>query len=148
MSLEDWLANGWLTEHLTSKQEIADLLGAADRDLASAGAEGLATDWKHNIAYNAALRCAAAALAACGYRARKGEQHYRLVHSFALTLGPGLKTTVRRLETARKKRHLAVYERPGAIGEAEAEEVLSVANQLREDVKDWLRENHSELVSS
>ncbi len=33
MSLTDWLNNGWLVEHKTSPQEIADLFGVADRDL-------------------------------------------------------------------------------------------------------------------
>jgi len=55
VSLEDWRANGWLIELETSRQEIADLLEAADHDLASAAAQGLGADWKHNIAYNAAL---------------------------------------------------------------------------------------------
>ena len=32
MSLADWLNNGWLLEHKTSSQEIADLFGVADRD--------------------------------------------------------------------------------------------------------------------
>ena len=34
MSLEDWLKNGWLVEHQTSRQEMVDLLAMADRDLA------------------------------------------------------------------------------------------------------------------
>lgn len=34
MSLKDWLKNGWLVEHKTSKQEIRNLLAIAERDLA------------------------------------------------------------------------------------------------------------------
>ena len=33
MSLKDWLDRGWLTEHQTSSQEIADLLALAERDI-------------------------------------------------------------------------------------------------------------------
>ena len=33
VSLQDWLKFGWLKEHKTSRQEIADLLAVADRDL-------------------------------------------------------------------------------------------------------------------
>lgn len=33
-SLTDWQENGWLREHRTSREEIADLLALADRDLA------------------------------------------------------------------------------------------------------------------
>ena len=41
MSLNDWARkHGWLTEHKTSRQEIADLLGVADRDLADCAVKG------------------------------------------------------------------------------------------------------------
>ena len=53
MSLNDWLNNGWLVAHKTSKREIRDLLGVADRDLNDCKAKGLSADWKLNIAYNA-----------------------------------------------------------------------------------------------
>lgn len=39
-----------------------------DRDLADSEAEGLSPDWRMNIAYNAALQAATAALAAAGER--------------------------------------------------------------------------------
>ena len=63
MSLKDWLKNGWLVEHKTSPQEITDLLGVMDRDLADCETPGLSPDWRLNIAYNAALQAATAALA-------------------------------------------------------------------------------------
>ena len=69
MSLKNWLSNGWLTEHKSSKQEIGKLLGIAERDLEQALTPGLRPDWRLNIAYNAALQTAVAALAALGYRA-------------------------------------------------------------------------------
>jgi hypothetical protein len=37
VSLQEWLRFGWLKEHKTSRQEIADLLAVGDRDLPSAG---------------------------------------------------------------------------------------------------------------
>ena len=72
MSLHDWLKNGWLTEHLTSSEEIKDLFDAVDRDLTDCQLPGLSPDWRLHIAYNAALLIAAAALAAAGYRPRPG----------------------------------------------------------------------------
>ena len=33
MSLQDWLRSGWLIEHETSREEIADLLGVIDREV-------------------------------------------------------------------------------------------------------------------
>ena len=85
MSLQDWLRSGWLIEHQTSRQEISDLLGMADRDLAQCRTPHLSPDWQLNIAYNAALQAATAALAASGYRAARDAHHYRVIQSLALT---------------------------------------------------------------
>jgi hypothetical protein len=64
MSLQDWLRNGWLTEHESSREEIADLSSVVDRDLRDCQSRGLSTDWQLSIAYNAALQVGVAALAA------------------------------------------------------------------------------------
>ncbi len=56
MSLQDWLRSGWIVEHPADRQEIADLLGVADRDLRDALTPGLSADWRLNIAYNAAVQ--------------------------------------------------------------------------------------------
>jgi hypothetical protein len=47
----------------------------------------LDTDWKLNIAHNAALQLSAAALAACGFRAARQAHHYRVIQSLTLTIG-------------------------------------------------------------
>jgi len=44
MSLQNWAEHGWLRSHTTSRQEIADLLAIADRDIADAGSGGISTD--------------------------------------------------------------------------------------------------------
>ena len=90
MRLRDWLRNSWLVEHKTSAEEIAGLLAIVERDLANAKLRGLSEDWRFNIAYNAALQAATAALAASGFRAAREQHHYRTVQSLALTIGwPG-----------------------------------------------------------
>jgi hypothetical protein len=80
-----------LTEHKTSQQEIADLLALADRDLNDCQVKNLSEDWRLAIAYNAALQCAAAALAACGYRAARQAHHYRVIQSLVHTIGADAK---------------------------------------------------------
>jgi hypothetical protein len=76
MSLEDWVNNGWLRRHETSRQEIADLLAIVDRDLADA--EGnISSDWRFGIAYNGALKLYTILLHASVYRLEKTLQHYR-----------------------------------------------------------------------
>jgi hypothetical protein len=88
VSLQDWLKDGWLTEHKPSRQEIRDLLGVADRDLADCSTPGLSADWRLNIAYNAGLQLATAVLAAAGYRATRNSHHYRVIQSPPIWLAP------------------------------------------------------------
>ena len=145
MSLSDWERNGWLVQHRTNRKEIADLLGLADRDLRDRAAKGLSEDWQLAIAYNAALQCATAGLAACGYRSSREAHHYRVIQSLALTIGADAKL-VSRLDAFRKKRNIGDYERSGLVSEKEAEEIAMLARQLRKDVENWLRKNHSHLI--
>ena len=55
MTLELWKQNGWLREHKTSRDEVAGILDLVRRDLVDAAREEVSTDWRFNIAYNAAL---------------------------------------------------------------------------------------------
>lgn len=95
MSLQDWLRSGWLTEHKTSREEIADLLLVVDRDIASSQTAGLIADWRLNIAYNAVLQLAVAALAAAGFRASRESHHYRVLQSLAYTVGTDARVIAR-----------------------------------------------------
>lgn len=145
MSLSDWERNDWIVQHRSSRKEIADLLGLADRDLRDYAAKGLSEDWQLAIAYNAALQCATAALAACGYRSSREAHHYRVIQSLAHTIGADGKL-VSRLDAFRKKRNIGDYERSGSVSEQEANEIATLARQLRQDVENWLRKNHADLI--
>ena len=145
VSLQDWLRNGWLVEHKTSKEEIANLLALAERDLKDAQTPGLSSDWRHNIAYNAALQAATAALAAAGYRASREAHHYRTIHSLAYTIKANA-ALIAQLDKFRKKRNMGGYEQAGVISEHEAGEIVGVARKLRDQVKEWLRANHPKLL--
>lgn len=145
MSLSDWARNGWLLPHRASPREIADLLAIVDRDLADSQAPGLSADWQLNIAYNAALQSATAALAASGYRASRGQHHYQVIQSLELTIGADRKV-VNRLDAFRKKRNLGGYERAGGISEGEAREMRELAIEIAQDVRTWLEGNHPALL--
>ena len=145
MRLNDWLKQGLLTTHRATHEEIADLLALADRDLRQCQAEALGPDWRLAIAYNAALQCATAALAAAGYRAAREAHHYRVIQSLECTLGWDA-DAVSALDAFRKKRHTAGYERAGAISEQEAREMLRIAQKLRQDIEAWLAQRHPDLV--
>ena len=145
MSLGDWLRNGWLVEHTTSTAEIGELLAIADRDLADCRVQGLSPEWRLNIAYNAALQASTAALAACGYRASREAHHYRVIQSLALTIGADA-SLVRQFDLFRKKRNIGGYERAGTVSDQEANEMIALAEQIRQKVRDWLVSYHPDLV--
>ena len=145
MSLSDWERNGWLTKHQTSPNEIRDLLQVVERDLADSAAEGLSPDWRMNIAYNAALQAATAALAAAGYRASRDSHHFRVIQSLRETIGAAA-SLVATLDAFRKKRNITGYERIGLVSDAEAEAMRSLASGLRDDVIAWLKADHGSLL--
>ena len=147
MTLRDWARNGWLLAHRTSPREIGELLGIVDRDLADSQTSGLSADWRLNIAYNAALQAATAALAASGYRANRDQHHYRVIQSLELTIGAD-RNLVNRLDAFRKKRNVGGYEKAGRISEGEAGEMRDLAQSLAHDVRVWLTRTHPDLLGS
>lgn len=147
MSLKNWQLSGWLVAHTTSPQEIADLLAVADRDLRDCMASGLSADWRLNIAYNADLQAATAALAACGYRAVREAHHFRVIQSLVYIIGLEGKT-VTQFDAFRKKRNIGGYERAGMVSDYEANEMLSLAQKIRERVESWLKEKYPELLAA
>jgi hypothetical protein len=126
-------------------KEIGDRLAVVERDLVNSAVVGLSPDWTLNIAYNAALQAAAAALAASGYRAAREAHHYRVIQSLAFTIG-STQSTIVRLDVFRKKRNLGEYERAGATTEQEAREMVALAREISREVRAWLAAHHPELV--
>jgi len=145
MTLKDWANNHWLTGHQTTAEEIQNLLLVSDRDIRDCRAEGLSPDWQMNIAYNAALQAATAALAACGYRAGREAHHYRVIQSLAFTVGIE-KNLILQFDQFRKKRNIGGYEQAGLVSKKEAEEMFQLAVELRNRVQIWLRINYPELL--
>lgn len=145
MSLARWASNGWLVAHQPSRQEIDDLLGLTQRDLTDARTVGLSADWRFNIAYNAVLQSATAALAATGYRAAREAHHFRILQSLEFTIGAERRTLIQ-LDQFRKKRNIGGYERVGSVSELEVNEILATATRVHDEVITWLRENHPQLL--
>jgi hypothetical protein len=145
VSLQDWLKFGRVRTHRTSRQEIADLLAVADRDLEACQTTGLVADWRFNIAYNAALQLAAAALAASGYQAERSNHRFRVIRSLEFTVAPDART-MRKFDLFRKKRNIADYERAETVSELEAEEMRSLAVSPRSSVRAWIAKNYPEYT--
>lgn len=146
MSLQNWLAQGWIQEHKTSPAEIASLLAVSDRDLANAQIETLASEWRLIIAYNSALRTSTAALAATGFRvSTQVSHHYYGIESLRFTIGLESRL-IAQFDRFRRKRNLSAYEQSGAVSELEASEMIALARHLRSRVQEWMEKHHPDLL--
>lgn len=110
MSLANLAKIGQLKEHVTSADEIARLLVAAERNLRDASAQGISDETRFDAAYKAIMQCALAGLAAAGYRPATNVpgHHQTMVQSLPLTLGVSRETMIV-LDALRKKRNINDY---------------------------------------
>jgi len=145
MSLEEWKNNGWLKEHRSSQQEIANLFAIVRRDLADAKAQQVSADWRFGIAYNAALKLCTILLVSEGYRPDKNLAHYRTLQALPLILGSDKKADAAYLDTCRVKRNTVEYDMAGAATTADADELIHFANGLLKEVEAWLALQHPDL---
>jgi hypothetical protein len=147
MTLQEWAGNGWLRPHTTSPEEIENLIKIVDRDLSDA-TEGISSDWRFGIAYNAALKLCTILLYASGYRAERSLQHYRTIQAMPFILGEERNDDAEYLEACRKKRNIVEYEYVGGATDDEADELIGFVKSLRDDVLRWLKMKYPHLVSS
>jgi uncharacterized protein (UPF0332 family) len=110
-----------------------------DCDLKDCEATKISPDWRLNIAYNAALQCAKAALAVAGYRPARESHHYRLIQSLAHTIQADNKLIIH-FDMFRKKRNISDYLRAGEVSDQEVTEMIALAKKLRTRVKNWMRD--------
>jgi hypothetical protein len=146
MSLQEWLKNGWLRPHKTSRNEIANLLAIVERDMKDAQGD-ISADWRFGIAYNAALKLCTALLYASGYQAEKTLQHYRTLQALSLILGDKWKPESDYLDKCRTKRNTVEYDSVGDASDADAHELLDFVGDFRLAVTDWLKEKHPDLIA-
>ena len=150
MSLESWVKNGWLKKHVTSRDEIMELLAVVRREMdfaqaisrgAEAGEEG---EFSH--CYDAARTLAKIALYACGYTASKGGgTHYYTIESLRLTIGLEADKVIY-LHSCTGKRGTSVYDRVGTISKREAKTLSSFTKDLLDITLKWLHSSHPELM--
>jgi hypothetical protein len=147
MTLRQWADNGWLESHVTSAQEIDNLMAIVGRDLADAGG-GISPDRRFGIAYNAALKLCTILLYAEGYRAARTLQHHRTIQALPLIMGPEHKADADYLDSCRKKRNIVEYDYVGGATEDEALELAAYVLELRGIVLGWLKQYHPQLLKA
>ena len=71
-----------------------------------------------------------------------------------MSLGKWLEFTIKadpkliqKLLVFSKKRNVATYDAAGNVSQQDVEQVLRLANELRQNVSTWLENNHPELMS-
>ncbi len=145
MSLEDWLNEGKLQKHLTSREELDRLFAVFERDIGDARAQNISADRRFATAYNAALMVARAALAVGGYRTSGEGNHYLAIHSLAYTIKPDERVIIL-FNKLRKKRNITDYEMTGMVSAQDVVETIELAQMLRRSFIDWLKTSRPELA--
>jgi len=145
MTLQKWFNYGWLKEHKTSREEIANLLMIVNRDLEDAAVD-ISHDWQFGIAYNAALKLCTVLLYAEGFRPERNLQHYRIIEALPMILGKKRRAGASYLNTCRTKRNIIEYDYVGGVSEKDVKELIEVVRELKKDVMKWVKEKHPELA--
>ncbi|MCK4327923.1 MAG: HEPN domain-containing protein [Candidatus Diapherotrites archaeon] len=137
MNLDKLLENGEISKTEPNKRDALVNLELAERDLKSAGdnLEKEDYDWSLAIAYNAMLQAARAFMFHKGYRPKGTYKHLSVVHFMFCFPDLFDATLVRLFDKIRKRRHIAIYERPRTVSESEAEQALANAEEFFEKVK-------------
>ena len=146
MSLTEFKQKGWIRPHVTSRQEVQDLLAIVDRDLKDAKVPHISSDWRFGIAYNAALKLCTILLYTQGYRSGSGSHHMRTIAALPHIGNLRTQTDADYLDTCRRKRNIVEYDYTGGATDNDADELIKFSRELQEDLVHWLRSNYPELT--
>jgi hypothetical protein len=116
-----------------------------ERDLTDARRD-ISSDWRFGIAYNAALKLCRILLSAEGYRPSHELQHYRTLAALPEILGETKKEDAEYLNDCRKKRNIVEYDYVGGASDSDADELIEFVKDLRDEVMNWLKKTHPELL--
>lgn len=145
MSLRNLLGIS-LDEVKPSRDTIARLLAAAERNLADATLPALSPENRFDAAYKAIMQCAMAALNAHGYRtlASRPGHHQTAIQTLVHTVNLA-HDEVLVLDVLRKQRNLADYE-GDPVPHSSVSACLDSASALLSHVRTWLQKNRPELL--
>ena len=146
MNFDRWLKEDQLRKHKTNKKEIQELFEIVQRDLDDASVSGLSTDRRFLIAYEAALTLATIPLYCSGFETYGKGHHWLTFRLLPEVLGGEYSDMAHYFDQCRTKRNVGTYDRGGQITDSEVEELISEAKIFQEDIMDWIRQNHPELI--
>ncbi len=147
MTLDDWLANRWISRHETSKDEITSLRSVVQRDLKDARIEALSADRRFATAYNAALQLSKMVLAAAGYRLSRGHGGHERAFDVIryVLLAESVDDLCDYFDACRRKRNNVDYDLADVVTDTELSEILEKVIQYRELTEGWINEHRPDL---
>jgi uncharacterized protein (UPF0332 family) len=135
MSLERLSKDGRLKKTPASKQEISDLLAAAECYLGDARVVQVSLDGRFSAAYSAVLQGATALVRCHGYRSVGLGHHATTFTALSVILGTGARGLIAYFDACRSKRNRAQYHRVGLVTEKELAELIEETRQFISLVK-------------
>ena len=125
---------------------IKRLISAAERNIADAYVTEISAENRFDVAYKAIMQLANAALQANGYRTLtdKPGHHMTMIQTLSQTAGID-KQTVIVLDALKKQRNVADYS-GDVIPVSAVNECISHAENLLNDIRNWMKKNKPELI--
>ncbi len=136
MKFEELEREGLIKSLPVNREKVRDSFKLAERDLKTAK-KILKDDhdWAFSIAYNSMLQAARALMFSRGYRPSGDAQHISTVKFVEASLGKEFEGVVIAFDKMRRKRHIAIYGRSGAVSETDARNAIKWAEEFLDEVK-------------
>lgn len=145
MTLNNLVGRG-LEKAESDSEELGRYLERIQRKLSDSRQSSISLDSRFDIAFEALLQIALAALRANGYRTTSGAGHQQLaIQALPKSIGVGA-ADVRALEEFRKKRSAGLYLAEFEPSEAEVDALIAAVERLHKQLLAWLKANRPELL--
>lgn len=145
MTLDNLVGRG-LEKAAADREELSRYLERIGRKLADSRQQSISLDSRFDLAFEALLQIALAALRANGYRTTSAAGHHQLaLQALPKSLGTDA-VRVRALDEFRKKRSAGLYLAEFEPSSAEVEALVRAVERLRKDLVAWLKAKRPELA--
>ena len=145
MTLDNLVGRG-LEKAQADSEELARYLGRVRRKLEDSRQTNISLDSRFDVAFEALLQIALAALRANGYRTTSAAGHQQLaIQALPKTIGVSA-ADVRALDEFRKKRSAGLYLAEFEPSEAEVGALVGAVERLHRQLVAWLKANRPELL--
>ena len=145
MSWTKLLSDNRVTALPSNKAELDNLRSIVQRSLTDAKAEGLSTDARFSMTYDAARTLALMIVRAQGYRPRSVEGHYNTFLALEAA-DPAFADISAYFDGCRMKRNHCEYDLAGGVSNTDADGLLNAVQQFALDVETWIKTHHPDLA--